>query len=240
MAKSQFERILKEIEAIPNAKIIKPNMPIAIAVQEAKNLYRWCQHDKELLVKTGVPKKVLNDLPVRAEACMEAQAVWIDDLMRKREIEKKWKLLSAEAKNLKRELLHHYKHAYRNDHDRLFILKKTSNNGSNAHLIQSLNDLAVIGESDIQLLKKTDLDVTLIAHARDLVREAAQTLGKVNSIVPSENVNKRLRDKAYTYLKSAVDEIRYHGKYVFWKNPERRKGYVCNYHKKTRQVKKAH
>lgn len=239
MAKSRFERILHEIKAIPNSEIIKPNIPIAIAVQEAKNLYRWCQHDKELLFKTGLHKKVLDDLQVRAEVCMEAQAIWMDDLMSKKDIEKKWKKVSVEAKNLKKELLHHYKHAYRNNHDRLYILKKVGRNGSNAHLIQSLNDLAVIGESDIKLLKKTNLDISLIAHARGMVREAAKTLGKVNSIVPSENVNKRLRDKAYTYLKNAVDEIRHHGKYVFWKNPERRIGYVCNYHKKTRPVKQS-
>ena len=38
------------------------------------------------------------------------------------------------------------------------------------------------------------------------------------------------RDKAYTFLKQAIDEIRHHGKYVFWHNNERIKGYVSKYH----------
>lgn len=40
------------------------------------------------------------------------------------------------------------------------------------------------------------------------------------------------RDKAYTFMKMAVDEIRRHGQYVFWKNAQRHKGYISKYHKK--------
>ncbi|MEQ8471570.1 MAG: hypothetical protein RIC35_10305 [Marinoscillum sp.] len=38
------------------------------------------------------------------------------------------------------------------------------------------------------------------------------------------------RDKAYTFLKRAVDEIREAGKYVFWKDPKRLQGYRSLYH----------
>lgn len=35
-----------------------------------------------------------------------------------------------------------------------------------------------------------------------------------------------VRDKAFTYLKQAVDQIRECGKFVFWRNPDRLKGYA--------------
>jgi hypothetical protein len=40
-----------------------------------------------------------------------------------------------------------------------------------------------------------------------------------------------VRDKAYTYLKQSVDEIRACGKFVFWKNPDRLKGYASDHWK---------
>ena len=46
------------------------------------------------------------------------------------------------------------------------------------------------------------------------------------------NNSKTIRDKAYTHLKALVDEIREAGKYVFWRNPNRYKGYVSHYWKK--------
>jgi len=36
---------------------------------------------------------------------------------------------------------------------------------------------------------------------------------------------KKIRDQAFTHLKEAVDYIREYGRYVFWRNPARLKGY---------------
>ena len=43
---------------------------------------------------------------------------------------------------------------------------------------------------------------------------------------------KEMRDKTYTYMKIAVDEIRNVGQYVFWRDEDRKKGYVSAYHKR--------
>ena len=45
---------------------------------------------------------------------------------------------------------------------------------------------------------------------------------------------KATRDKAFTYMKMAVDEIRNTGQYVVWHDEERRKVYVSQYLKRTR------
>jgi len=46
-----------------------------------------------------------------------------------------------------------------------------------------------------------------------------------------------IRDKAYTYMKQAVDEIRECGKFVFWRNPDRLKGYMSDHWRKINQEK---
>ena len=46
-----------------------------------------------------------------------------------------------------------------------------------------------------------------------------------------------VRDKAFTYLKQAVDEIRECGKFIFWRNPDRLKGYVSEFWQKRNAAK---
>jgi hypothetical protein len=49
---------------------------------------------------------------------------------------------------------------------------------------------------------------------------------------------KEMRDKAYTYMKQAIDEIRSTGQYVFWRDADRKKGYASTYFRKKNQGKK--
>jgi hypothetical protein len=44
------------------------------------------------------------------------------------------------------------------------------------------------------------------------------------------------RDRAFTYLKQAIDEIRECGRFVFWRNPDRLKGYTSDYWKQKKSV----
>jgi hypothetical protein len=46
---------------------------------------------------------------------------------------------------------------------------------------------------------------------------------------------KKIRHQAFTHLKEAVDFIREYGRYVFWRNPYRLKGYRSNYLRSLRQ-----
>ncbi len=55
---------------------------------------------------------------------------------------------------------------------------------------------------------------------------------KLDTAAQENSVAKSLRDKAFTHLKEAVDEIRAAGKYVFKNDPERFKGYMSQYFRK--------
>ncbi|MGD2090006.1 MAG: hypothetical protein PVH61_27770 [Candidatus Aminicenantes bacterium] len=46
---------------------------------------------------------------------------------------------------------------------------------------------------------------------------------------------KKIRDQAFTHLKEAVDLIREHGRYVFWRNPDRLRGYRSDYRRMLNQ-----
>lgn len=70
-----FESKLDVIRAIPDSGIIMPgSIPVSVYLQEAENLYNWCQLDKEKLVNGGLQWSIVDDMPARIDTLREAQA----------------------------------------------------------------------------------------------------------------------------------------------------------------------
>ncbi|NJO70194.1 MAG: hypothetical protein HC830_13740 [Bacteroidetes bacterium] len=129
---------------------------------------------------------------------------------------------------------------YRKHPDLLRIVKKIAEGAGHADMIQDLFDAAVLGEENPEPLKAINFDMQLLTQAQALARQMSKLLAKANGAQLADNKQKELRDKAYTYMKQAVDEIRTHGHYVFWRNPEKEKGYTCNYTKRRNSETKKH
>jgi hypothetical protein len=63
-------------------------------------------------------------------------------------------------------------------------------------------------------------------------------LAKANGEVGDDDAAKKMRDKSYTHMKQAMDEVRTTGQYVFWRDEDRKKGYVSTYQKRLNQRRK--
>ncbi|WP_320017918.1 hypothetical protein [Labilibaculum manganireducens] len=58
-------------------------------------------------------------------------------------------------------------------------------------------------------------------------------MNKIDGVKNSKNrPEKLMRDRACTYLKQLVDEIRAYGKYAFWNDKEKQKRYSSEYQRK--------
>lgn len=220
---------LETIKAIPNNKVQLPGMPVDAALQEAENLYHWSTDDAPTLAKVGITQELINDLPVRAGALREAQSLWFKDRYSQQEAQKEWKLKSPEAFDLRDELVHAFRFAFRKDKILLGRVDAIADGSSNADMIQDLNDLAVLGKSHKKELEAIGFDMTLLDTAAAKADEMADLLAAANGDRNEQSEAKLIRDKAYTYMKELVDEIRDAGKYLFWKNPERYKGYTSEF-----------
>lgn len=77
------------------------------------------------------------------------------------------------------------------------------------------------------------MDMKLFDTAAASADELFSVLAMANGEVGDDDQAKENRDKAYTYMKQVVDEIRATGQYLFWRDEDRKKGYVSVYHKKS-------
>lgn len=226
MNKESFNAKMTSIEAISNDLVVTPDIPVAIYLQEAEDLFAWCQPDKEALIKTGLDWQLVEDLPDRAAACRYVQSQWQKDYKSMEEAQREWTQKSPAAFAIRDELIHHFYHAFYKIPDLTNKVQKIAEGSSNADMIQDLSDLAALGKANTDLLNKIRLDLNLLDNAVSIAEEMAGLLARANGLRMSDNELKVLRDKAYTYLKMCVDEVRRNGQYVFWHNNDRRKGYA--------------
>ena len=234
MSKVDYQSKLKEIHAISEDQVRKPNMPVGEAVQEAENLEAWCQDDKALLTKAGLDWALVEDLPVRAGACRHAQSMWARESQSKEEAQKEWQEKSPEAFDLRDELLHHFTFAFRKEPDLVRKVQTIREGSSNADMLQDLSDLSVLGKDNQELLKAAGVDLSLLNEAALRADELAVVLANANGEAGDDADVKEQRDKAYTHMKQVVDEIRATGQYLFWRDEDRKKGYVSAYKKRFR------
>lgn len=231
MSKKEFD-LKKAVFATINDNDVKyPGVPIDIALQEAEDLNVWCRDDKELLIKAGLNWSLVEDLAIRTGACRYAQSLWRKEYRSLEEAQREWAEKSPEAYELRDELLHHFLYAFRNTADLLARVKQISKGGRHADMIQDLSDLSALGKDNIKLLEVINIDLALLDKAQNVAASISALLAKSNNQKLKDNNMRLVRDKAYAHMKESVDEIRRCGTYVFWKNENRKKGYVSKYNK---------
>lgn len=83
----------------------------------------------------------------------------------------------------------------------------------------------------IYLLTAINFEVVQLQEVADLSATMSALLAEVNGEKAESNSARLMRDKTYTLLKRAVDEIRSAGKYAYWQDKKRRKGYPSFHHR---------
>jgi len=225
---------LDVIKAIPNDQIQVPSIPVDVFLQEAENLYHWSNDDAAALKGVGITQEMIDDLPVRAGALREAQSLWFKDRYSQEEAQKEWGLQSPAAYDLRDELLHDFRFAFRKDPMLLGRVSEITDGTGPEDMIQDLNDLSVLGKANPEPLAAIGFDATKLETAAQTADAMADLLATANGDKAEHNESKMIRDKAYTHLKELVDEVREAGKYVFWKDEIRYRGYTSAYRRKHR------
>jgi hypothetical protein len=221
---------LEVIKAIPDDQIKTPHaMPVGVYIQEAGDLFIWCQDDKDALTAKNLDWTVVEDLPVRCCALFAAEAKWGNEWRTREEAEKLWMLESPKGYDLRNEIAHHFYYAFNDDPTLISKINRFLEGTTHAEMIQSLVSLSEMGQSNQELLTSIGFDLTLL----DLAAQKAAELHTLYATATRDRQDfsefKKIRDQAYTHVKEAVDLIRKCGKYVFWRNESRLKGYRSDF-----------
>ena len=232
MTKEEYLNLkVDAINSIESGDIKKPtNIPVDLYIQEAEDLHYWCQADRDALVAAGMDWALVEDLPVRGGALSAAEAIWINERFKKEEAQRQWNQVYPAAYKLRNNLVHHFRFAFRKDESLYGRVKEIADGNGHADMIQDLIILSILGKKNPGLLMGINFDMSLLDQASEMSARLTTLWAMATGKKMEYNESKRLRDKAYTYLKEAVDEIRKVGKYVFWKDSERLKGYRSAYY----------
>ncbi len=227
-----YNASIDAIKAITDAEVKYPGIPIDVYIQEAENQHHWCQDDKAALEEAGLNWEVVDAISVRAGATREAQSIWNKERYTRQLAQQEWMEKSPEAYDLRDQLLHDFRFAFRKQSDLLGRVSEINDGTGDADMIQDLNDLSVLGKTNPEPLTLINFDVTKLDSAATMADEMAVILAAANGDKQKDSESKTIRDKAYTYLKVVMDEVRETGKYVFWQNQDRYIGYTSQYWRK--------
>lgn len=231
---------LDTLMSIPADKVLHPGPePVNVFLQEAITLYYASLDDIEFLIAGGLCRKIVDDLPARISALREAEGLWVVSQIEEAEIKQSRADKIAEARALQGRLLRTLKFVHGDRKILMRINSAARNDRSSSALVQSLADLAAAGRE----LMPDKPDSIITTQILDEASERARSLAAMLAEAATENLkgNRALniRNRAYTHLREAVDEVRRHGKFVFHEDPFKKKRYSSDYMRRARRRSEA-
>lgn len=172
------------------------------------------------------------------EALTEAQAEWNKEWVGRKEVSKEWDSVSSFAYELRDRLQVNFRFAFRGYPKLLQNLQSNPQRKNHPTMIQDLNDLAVLGRMNQPLLAAIGFDMALLDRAAQLSADLSGLLAKTTISRVKLSESKKIRDQAYTYLKTAVDQIRRTGQFVFRGDKKHCIVYISDHLLQTRQRQK--
>ncbi len=229
---------IEHLRTSGNLRSDPPSVPVGIFVQEAMDLYKWCSGDKEALAHAGLDWCVVEEIPLRANVLAGLQAEWIEKRDMPSDIRKEWRVALPKVLNLRKELIHNFRHAFHKMPRELTRLNNITKEASNAGIIMSLFTLSILGNKHSALLESIHMDMGMLERAKKDSEALAKLLAKINNSRYTRTEQQKMRNKAFWRLKEAVDEVRRIGQFVLWKDKDKLKGYVSLYKKNKKQRQK--
>ncbi len=233
--KNEFLAKQDTLSAIPDSAInTVKRMPIAIYIHEAEALAKWCRDDRAAFKTIGGLWKLVTDIPIRAGALRELESMWRNERNTPDAASLRWKEESPALWEMRKNLIQAFRYAFRENKVLLRRVSAVAKGNTNAERLQSLNDLAVLGRANSGLLTDINFDLAKLDEASAKSAEMSEVLAAATSGRKKGSETLKLRDKAYSHLKEAVDEVYCAGRYLMRHNSDRRKGYSSDYLNKDR------
>jgi hypothetical protein len=205
------------------------DIPVGILAQEARDLFNWCQPDKDLLIESGLDWRFAAELPERTDALVKLQSEWKSEYKKRTMYLAEWKAAFAEGLALHKIIMYYLRHALHDNPDKNNILKSILKSRARVEIIQSFGNIVVFCEGHRDELLKVGFDFSLVVKAKQTRDNLHSLFAKTYTRVNADEKYRDLRNTAYQNLKEAVDKVRRHGKFIFIKDNLRYQGYKSDF-----------
>ncbi len=226
-------------EALPEKTVLTPNLPIGVFLQEAYNIYRFMQDDRERFTAGNFDWNIVEELLKLIGFLRDAEAaLWT--MKYGAPIEKQYRDQHEAAVNAYDRLLKDLTFACRKDSDVMRHIKRNiiikDNDPASFH--QGLANLARFAEGYSESLRRVGSDLRLINDVNRYSGSLPKLFVRFNyrNVAIEEQLN--LRNRVYTLLKNTIGEIRDVARYVLADDPRRLRGYASEYFRKSSRAGK--
>jgi len=233
--KDDYLELLPLIQALPDEETITPTMPVDTAKKEAELLQRWLQADLPKFKAAQFDMALIDGLQKRINALNFAEVNWCYSRKMRADAQVEWTNLRPELIKLRSDLFAALEYVFDEKTDLQAVLSDIREGTSNADLVMDfskLNDLCVRYR---ELLDAIGFPQEKLQRLAELSSTLGSLLGAADADRLTNSAERIIRDKAYTYLKNAVDKIRRCGKYVSRDDDDRQVGYRSEYRTKKYQ-----
>ncbi|APR81161.1 Hypothetical protein A7982_06508 [Minicystis rosea] len=186
---------------------------VAVLVQEARALESAAgKVEKQLLKKSRLDPKTLAALGPRRKLLDRAEAAWTHH--RVAALTKDLKSARGEAEALKADLIHALRHFLEEDEAVQAQVDAIIPGTGLVDLVDDLKKLAVLADAHASAITKADLPKNASKRARDFAEQLSAAVAD-RAFDAEGAAAMTLRNRAYWWLREAMDAVRSAGRYVF-------------------------
>jgi hypothetical protein len=224
-----YNEKLPEIQKIPESEIKNfYTIPFENNLIEAQKIHTFCMQNEEKLIKNDLDKNLLHDLPKRINAFEQAQFNYNKVLYAQKEMLSEWQQKSPEVYDFRKDLIVTLRYLFKKMPKQLEQVNVIAGKQSQPEVVIGLHELALLAKEHIELFKKIEFDISHIDTAITKSTELRAILAKRN-LDEKSNPVRIIRDKAYTYLKIALDAVCETGQFVFKNEPDKKAVFQSDY-----------
>ncbi len=210
-----YKDLLPALKAIPKKDVVACNMPPDEASMEVARVRKIAMRDSKVLVANGLEQKFIDVLSKGVGALIYALALLDAFISNAEHAAKLWLKRKPRGQFVRQELIAGFLWALRNDPHAVAAVEKVKEGKGNADLIGDLLSLNIIGSKKSEILKRHNVDLNLVKEAWELHMELQDLLIR-RDVDPKKYAEiNDIINRAYTYIKNAMDEIYMAGQWAF-------------------------
>ncbi len=228
-AQESYKTHLSTILAIADEEVITPSLPAEEAIAEAEKLVLIAQRDKDLLLGAGLNPHLIDTLPDRIGSFAFASSNHMLMADAKSDMHQEWQEAEPKGFELRRELLHTFRFAYRKDEEVKRKLSRITSGRGRKDMIYDLLSLYQLGTEHTEPLAAINFDMALLEQAKEQFDELSNIFAAAQMTPETIDDVRIIKNKSHTWLHEAVSEIKEYGKFLFWKDEDRLNDYVSDF-----------